>query len=125
VDLVLVATVQYINMESSVSHNPDTSERKDSNCEFDPGPAGLESDEFCRDIAYESDSEVFDNTTSPSAGKLIHYEGAGQVIRDLDGIEHEYSNLCDDPWAPCNSEHGFKLASRFIKGKISKSRINY
>jgi len=111
-------------MESSVSHNPEASERQDSDCESDPGPAGSEPDEFCRDIAYESDTEVFNDATSPSAGKQIHYEGARQVIGDLDGFEHEYSNLCDDPWAPFNSEQGFKLASWFIEGKVSRSRIN-
>jgi len=111
-------------MESSVSHNPEASERQDSDCESDAGPAGSEPDEFCRDIAYESDTEVFDDTTSPSAAKQIHYEGAEKVIGDVDGFEHEYSNLCDDPWAPFTSEQGFKLASWFIEGKVSKSRIN-
>jgi len=84
-------------MESSVSHNPDASQRQDSDSESDPCPAGSEPDEFCRDIAYESDTQVFDDATSPSARKLIHYEGAGQVIGDVDGFEHEYSNLSDDP----------------------------
>ena len=45
-DIVLTSTVEYINMESSISHNPDVSERQDSDCESDPGPAGLEPDEF-------------------------------------------------------------------------------
>jgi len=98
--------------------------RQDSDCESDPGPAGSEPQEFCRDIAYESDTEVFDDARSSSAGKQIHYEGAGQVIGDVDSFEHEYSNMCDDPWAPFNSEQGFKLASWFIEGKVYKSRIN-
>ena len=110
-------------MESSVSNNPDASERQDSDCESDPGPAGSEPDEFCREIAYESDTEVFDDFTSPSAGKQIHYEGAGQVIGDLDRFDHEYSNLCDDPGGLFNSEQGFKQGSWFIVGKVSKSRI--
>jgi len=91
-------------MESSISDNPDVSEGQDSDCESDPGSAGSEPVKFCQDIAYESDTEVFDDARSPSAGKLIHYEGSGQVIRDVDGFEHEYSNLCDDPWAPINCE---------------------
>jgi len=123
-DIVLASTVQYINMESSVSDNPDASKRPDSDCKSDPGPAGLEPDEFCRDIAYEPDTEVLDDATSPSAGKQIHYEGAGQVIGDVDGFEHEYSTLCYNLWAPFNSEQGFKLASWFIEGKVCKSRIN-
>jgi len=71
-DILLASTVQYINMESSVSHNPDPSERQDSDCESDPAGPGSEPEEVCRDIAYKSDSQVFDNATSPSAGKQIH-----------------------------------------------------
>jgi len=63
-------------MESSVTHSPDASERQDSDCESDPGPAGSEPDEFCRDIVYESGTEGFDDATSPSAGKQIHYDCA-------------------------------------------------
>jgi len=122
--IVLASTVQYINMESRVSDNPDPSEGQDSDCESAPGTARSEPHEFCRDSAYESDNDVFDDATSPSAGKQIDYEGAGQVIGDVDGFEHEYSNLCDDPWAPFNSEQGFNLASWFIEGQVSKSRIN-
>ena len=66
-DIVLASTVQYINMESSVSHNPDASERQHSDCESDPGPPGLDPNAFYRDIAYESDTEVLDDATSPSA----------------------------------------------------------
>jgi len=123
-DIVLASTVQYINIEPGVLHNPDASGRQDSDYESDPGPAGLESDEFCRDISYESDTEVLDDATSASAGKQIRYEGAGEVIGDVHGFEDEHSNLCEDPWAPFNSAQGFKLASWFIDGKVSKSRIN-
>jgi len=51
-------------MESSVWHNPDASEREDSDGESDPGPAGAEPDQFCRDIAYKADTEVFDDAKS-------------------------------------------------------------
>jgi len=112
-------------MESSVSHNPDASQRQDSDSESDPGPAGSEPDELCRDIAYESDTEVFDDATSPSTSKQIHYEGAGQVIGDINRFAHEYSNLCHDPWGPFNSEQGLKLASWFIEERLSKSRITH
>ena len=54
----------------------------------------------------------------------MHFEGAGEVIRDVAGFEDEHSNLCADPWAPFNSAEGFKLASWFIDGKVSKTRIN-
>ena len=49
-DIVLASTVQYINIEPGVLHNHDASGRQDSDYESDPGPAGLVSDEFCRDI---------------------------------------------------------------------------
>jgi len=100
-------------MESIVSYNPEASEHQDSDCESDPGPCptGSEPDKFCQEIAYESDTAVFDNTTSRSAGQQIHYDGAGQVMRDVDSVEHEYSNQCDDLWAPFNSGRGFRLAS--------------
>ena len=124
-DIVLASTVQYFNMESSVSHNQDASERQDSDCESDPGPPGSDPNAFYWDIAYKSDTEGLDDaTTSPSASKQIPYKGAGEATGDVHGFEHAYSNLCEDPWAPFNSLQGFKLASWFIEGKVSKSRIN-
>ena len=123
-DIVLASTVLYINSEPGVLHNPDASRRQDSDYESNPGPAGLESDQFCRDISYESDIAVLDDATSASAGKQIRYEGPGEVIGDVHAFEDEHSNLCEDPWAPFNSAQGFKLPSWFIDGKVSKSRIN-
>jgi len=123
-DIVLTSAVQYINIEPGVLHNPDPSERLDSDYESNLGAAGLESDEFCRDISYESDTEVLNDATSVSDGKQIHYEGAREVMGDVHGFEDEHSNLCEDPWAPFNSAQGFKLASWFIDRKVSKSRIN-
>jgi len=79
-DIVLASTIQYINIEPGVLHNPDASGHQDSDYESDPGPAGLESDEFCRDISYKSDTEVLDDATSASARKQIRYEGAREVI---------------------------------------------
>ena len=105
-------------------HNSDASGRQDSDYESNPGPAGLESDEFCGHISYESDTEVLDDATSASAGKHIRYEGTGEVMGALHGFVDEHSNLCEDPWAPFNSVQGFKLASWVIDGKVSKSRIN-
>jgi len=122
-DIVLASTVQYNNIQTGELLNADASERQDSDCESDPGPARLEPDAFCPDIAYESDAEVF-ATTSPCARKQNHFEGAGEVIGVVAGFEDEHSNLCADPWAPFNSAEGFKLASWFIDGKVSKTRIN-
>jgi len=122
-DIVLALTVQYNNIQTGELLNADTSQRQDSDDEYDPGPAGLEPDAFCPDIAYESDAKVCD-TTSACAGKLNHFEGAGAVIGDVAGFEDEHSNLCADPWALFNSPQGFKLASWFIDGKVSKTRIN-
>jgi len=120
----LVSTESYrVSYPATVLHNPEPSGCQDSDYESDPGPAGLESDEFWRDISHESDTEVLDEATSASAGKPIRYEGAGEVIGDVHRFEDEHSNLCEDPWAPFNSAQGFKLASWFIDGKVSKSRI--
>jgi len=76
--------------------NADASEPQDSDYESDPGPARLEPDAFCPDIAYESHAEVFDST-SACAGKQNHFEGAGEVIGDVAGFVDEHSNLCADP----------------------------
>jgi len=81
-DIVLASTVQYKNIHTGELLNADASERHDSDYASDPGPAGLEPDAFCPDIAYESDAEVFD-TASACAGKQNHFEGAGEVIRDI------------------------------------------
>jgi len=117
---VLASTVEYNNIQTGELLNADPSERQDSDYESDPGPAGLEPDAFCPDIASESDAEVFD-TTSACAWKQNHFEGAREVIRDVPGFEDEHSNVCADPCAPFNSAEGFKLASLFIDGKVSKN----
>ena len=52
-DIVLASTVQYNNSQTGELLNPDARERQDSDYESDPGPAGLEPDAFCPDIAYE------------------------------------------------------------------------
>jgi len=91
-DIVLGSTVQYNNIQTGELRNADVSERQDSDYESDRGPAGLEPDAFCLDIAYESDAEVFD-TPSACAGKQNHFEGAGEVIGDVAGFEAEDSNL--------------------------------
>jgi len=95
-DIVLASNVQYNNIETGELLNTDASERQDSDYESDPGPAPLEPQAFCPDIAYESDAEVFD-TTSACAGKQNYFEGAGEVIGDVAGFEDEHSNLSADP----------------------------
>jgi len=93
-DIVLASTVQYINIEPRVLHNPDPSGRQDSYYETDVGHAGLESEEFCRDISYKSDTEVLDDAASAFDRKLIHYEGAGEVIGDVHWFEDKHGKLC-------------------------------
>jgi len=119
-DIVLASTVQYNNIQTGELLNADASECQDSDYKSDPGPAGLKPDALCPDIPYESDAEVFD-TTSACAGKQNHFEGVGEVIGDVARFDEEHSNLCADPWAPFNSAEGFKLASWFIDGKVSKT----
>jgi len=123
-DIVLGSTLQYVNIEPGELHNPDAGGGQDSYYQCDPGPAALESDEFCRDILYESETGVLDDATSASAETQIGYQGTGEVIGDVPWFEDEHSHPCEDPWAPFNSAQGFKLASWFIDGKVSKSRIN-
>ena len=96
-DIVLASTVQYNNIQTGKLLNADASECKDSDYDSDPRPAGLAPDAFCPDIGYGSDAEVFD-TTSACGGKHNHFEGAGEVIRDVAGFEDKHSNLCADPW---------------------------
>jgi len=112
-DIVLASTVQYNNIQTGELLNADPSERQDSDSESDPGPAGLEPDAFCPDIACESEAEVFD-TTSDCAGKQNHFEAAGEVIGDVAVFEDEHCNQCADTRALFNSAEGFKLASWFI-----------
>jgi len=109
-DIVLASTIQYIIIEPSILHNPEASERQDSNYECDPGPARGQPDELCCHISYQSDTEVLDGTVGALAGKQICYEVAGGLSGEVHGFEDEHSNLCDDPWAPCNSTQDFKLA---------------
>jgi len=123
-NIFLASTVQYIKIEPGVLHNPDQCNRQDADAESDLSPAGLECDKFCPDMSYKSDTEVLDEAKSASGRRQIRYEGAGEVIGDGHGFEHEHHNLCEDQWLRFNCAQGFKLGSWFIKGKVSKSGIN-
>ena len=54
----------------------------------------------------------------------MDYRGAGETIGDVNGLEQELSNLCEDPWAPFTSAYSFKLTSWFGQSKVPKLRIN-
>jgi hypothetical protein len=130
-DIVLASTVRYTSppnyitdTETSDLHHPVVSGRADSDYESDPDPAGYGRDEFPDDVVHESDTEELNDTTSSPAGKPMDYPGAGEAIGDVNGFEQEHRDLCEDPWAPFASAHGFKLASWFIQSKVPKSRIN-
>ena len=119
-DIVLTSTVRdTLSMETSILYNREASELQDSDYESDPDPTGHELNAF---TAHQSD--IPDDSTSTLPGRQEHYPRAGEAIGDVDGFEQEYSKLCEDPWAPFSSAHGFKLASWFIQGKVPKSRIN-
>jgi len=113
-DIVLASTVPYNNIQTAELRNADPSECQGSDYESDPGPAGLEHDAFCGDIAYESDPDIFD-TTLACAGKHNHFEGAGEVIRDVAGFVNEYSNLC----------HQQKLTLRLIRRRCVLTQAMY
>jgi len=97
--------------------------RLDSDYESDPDPTRHPYGAF-DDISHECDSEILNATASPLPSKPMLYEGAGESIGDVKGFEQEQRNLCQHPWSPFSSAHGFKLASWFIEGKVPKSRIN-
>ena len=119
-DIVLASTVRdTLSMETSILYHREASKLQDSDYESDPDPTGHELDAF---TAHQSD--IPDDSTSSLPGRQEHYPRAGEAIGDVDGFEQEHSKLCEDPWAPFSSAHGFKLASWFIQGKVPKSRIN-
>ena len=95
----------------------------DYDYESDPDPTGHAYGAFDV-ISHESDTKILNENGSPLPSKLMLYEGGGESIGDVKGCEQEQSNLCQHPWSPFSSAHGFKLASGFIEGKVPKSRIN-
>jgi len=127
-DIVLASTVGYpssgdtINdVETSILHHPEASELQDSDYESDPDPTGHELNAF---TAYQSDTEIPDDSTSSLPSRQEHHPRAGEAIGDVDRSEQENSNLCEDPWAPFSCAQGFKLPSWFIQSKVPKSQIN-
>lgn len=129
-DIVLASTVRHTSTakpnngsETDLLHD-EVHQRPDSDYESDRDPTGRTYNTFSEDITHESDAEVRDQNTSCPAREPTHYDGAGDEIGDVNGFHLEEKNLCDDPWAPFSSAHGFKLASWFIQGKVPKSRIN-
>jgi len=93
--------------------------RLDSNYECDPDPTGHAYSAF-DDISHESDTEILNHTASPLPSKPMLYKGVGESMGDVKGFEQEQSNLCQHPWSPFSSAHGFKLASLFIEGEVPK-----
>ena len=105
-------------------HRPEANGRPDSDYESDPNLTRYERDGFPDDVVHESDTEERNDASSSPAAKLMDYPRAGETIGDINGFQQELSNLCEDPWAPFTSAHGFKLASWFLQSKVPKSRIN-
>jgi len=97
--------------------------RLDSDSESDSDPTG-HAYGASDDTRQESDAEILNQTPGPLPSKPMLYEGAGESIGAVKGFEQEQSNLCQHPWSPFSRAHGFKLASWFIEGKVTKSRIN-
>jgi len=97
--------------------------RLDSDYESDPDRTGHAYGAF-DDISHESDTEILNETVSPLPSKTMLYEGACESIGDVKGFEQEQRNLCQHPWSPFSSGHGFKLPSWFIEAKVPKSPIN-
>jgi len=128
-DIVLASIIKYV---SSLTTNDNKGSNilpheghlhLDSAYESDPVPTGYAYGAF-DDISHEPDTEILNETASPLPSKPMLYEVAGESIGDVNGFEQEQSNLCQHPWSPFSSAHGFKLASWFIEGKVPKSGIN-
>jgi len=128
-DIVLACTIKYAS-------SPTTNDNKgsnilpheghlrlDSDYESDPDPTRHVYGVF-DDISHESDTETLKETVSPLPCKPMLYDGTVKSIADVKGFKQEQSTLCQHPWSPFSSAHGFKLASWFIEGKVHKSRIN-
>jgi len=128
-DIILASTIQVASSPTkNVNKGSDILRheghlRLDSDYESDPHPTGRENGAF-DDISHESDTEILNEPACPLPSEPTLYDGAGESIGDVIGFEQEQSNLCQRPWSPFSSAHGFKLASWFIEGKVSKSRIN-
>lgn len=118
---------QIHHTESHVSpHDAQAHEKEqpDSDYESDPDPGGYELNAL-NEVTSESDAEEPNIITRSSApSEPTCYPGSGETIGDVKGFHEEHRNLCEDPWAPFVSEHGFKLASWFIESKVPKGRIN-
>ena len=109
------------DVETSILHHREASDLRGSDYESDLDPTEHGLDAF---TAPQSNSEVPEDSTSSLPGRQEHYPRAGEAIGDVDRFEQEHSTLCEDPWAPFSSAHGFKLASWFIQGKVPKLQID-
>jgi len=125
-DIVLESTIKYASSPTSNDNKGSkilSNEEHlglDSDYQSDPDPTGHGYGAF-DDISHESDTEILNETASPLPSKPVLDEGAGESIGDVKGFKQEQSNLCQHPWSPFSSTHGFKLACWFIRGKVPKS----
>lgn len=133
-DIVLASTIRHTPTTNPLSDTgndllqsgdlPGNGERTDSDYESDPGPGGCMPDATSDDVAQESDAEVLDVPTASMGSRPTVYPGAGQPIGEVDLFDEGENILSEHPWAPFTSAQDFKLASWFVRGKVSKSRIN-
>ena len=116
-DIVLASSVRNTSLANSVTdwetslHRLEANGHPDSDYESDPNLTRYERDEFSDAVVHESGAEKRNDASSPPAAKLMDYPGAGETIGDVNGVQQELSNLCEDPWAPFTSTNRFKLAS--------------
>ena len=122
-DIVPASTVWNTSPANSITdsetslHRSEANGCPDSDYESDLNLTRYEGDGFSDDVVHESDTEERNDASSSPAAKLMDYPGAGETIGDVNRFKQELSNLCEDPWAPFTSAHGFKLASCLFKVK--------
>ena len=130
-DIILLSTVRYTS--SAILYNNATEtdrvhqeghEHLDSYYESDPDSTRREHDAFNDEIANWSGTQIPNGTRCSLAGKETHYEGLGEAVGEVNKFVQECDHLSADPWSPCMSPHGYKLASWFIQNKVSKSQFN-
>ena len=111
-----------INMSLAASAARSTCEPtmyEDRNVGNDTGRENRHINSDCESEVSEIPQEVPERTAVAQI-----FPGAGLALGDVVDYVEINTSLAKDPWGPFASEDEFKLASWFIRSKVSKTRIN-